>query len=223
MTYLNRKKVQQTNQGSFVGGKPLLPAEVSIPKCRLCGNLETFFFQVALASESAWDGKTVSCFSCIKCANREFLIPEMLNMPLRGCNIPKAFLTSYQRNFSFLVFSSEAAQLVKDYEEQVEFFVLQRTELPGDFGKVGGIPNWTTEDETPSVYDSDTPMVYLFELSPGLEFNIVRNAPAQVELDLVGSPSPSPMGVYQLFLGNAIYLFGTTGDESFIYAITQVG
>ena len=160
----------------------------------------------------------------MRCADDRFLIPEMLDDQRRGCNIPAGFLDSYERNFAFLVFSTADLRVVDNYHEHVAFFALhmQRDSAPRDFGKIGGAPSWILDDESPATYDSTVPMVFLMELMPALHFTKVQGAPPQVELDLLGRPSLSPLEYYQLFLGNATYLFGTSVGVPRVYAITQV-
>jgi hypothetical protein len=224
MWYLNRKEETQTSQTSFVGGRPSLPSGVDLPICALCGERQTFMFQVAFPHGSDWAERTLACFSCMRCADENFLIPEMLSSHRSGANIPAGFLTSYQRNFAFLVFPTANSKLVSNYVQEVAFHALEfsKTAGPARFGKIGGAPNWVLEDEAPGTYDASVPMVFLMELESNVQFSIVDGAPPQMELDLLGNPSPSPLGYYQLFLGNALYLFGTSDGDPLVYAITQV-
>ncbi|QDV88492.1 hypothetical protein TBK1r_75250 [Stieleria magnilauensis] len=180
-------------------------------------------FQVAFPDVCVWERMTLACFVCMRCADERFLIPEMLREHQRGADIPGGFLSLYQRNFRFIVFPTLQAQKVDDYVEETEFYSLQFSDNSDrfDFGKIGGKPSWLLEDETPATYDSSTPMEFLMELVPGLQFSVVDGASPQVELDIFGMPSPSPLEYYQLFLGNSIYLFGTKDGEPLVYAITQ--
>jgi len=224
MWKLSRKSESQGEQASYIGGKPSLPAGTTIPVCKLCGQVETFMFQVAFPSGADWSGRTLGCFACMKCADENFLIPEMLNTQLHGADVPAGFLNSYQRNFAFLVFPTEDGRIVEDYDEQVAFVALEVSANagPGDFGKIGGSPDWVLDDESPATYDSSAPMVFLLQVTPGIQFNIVDGAAPQIELDIFGKPAPSPLDYYQLFLGNALYLFGTSAGSPLVYAITQV-
>lgn len=224
MLNLSIRNASQGSQQSYIGGKPSVPAGTKLPDCKLCGQAQTFMFQVAFPSGTDWVGKTLSCFACMKCVDERFLIPEMLDNHSRGCDIPDGFLTTYDKNFAFLVFSTSDAIMIEDYEEEVAFFALETVSesTHGDFGKIGGIPDWVLEDESPATYASTTPMVFLLELMPCIQFIKVEGARPQMELDIFGNPSPSPLGYYQLFLGNTTYLFGTMGNDSLVYAITQV-
>lgn len=224
MWKLSRKNESQDGQSSYVGGKPSIPAEVSIPTCRLCEQKQTFIFQVAFPPKSDWHGRSLACFACMRCADENFLIPEMLSNHLQGHDIPGGFLDLYQKNFAFLVFPTDDARMLESYDEQVAFSALDVTpgHEVGDFAKIGGAPDWMLDDESPATYDSNVPMVFLIQLVPGLQFDIVDGAPPQTELDIMGNPSPSPLGHYQLFLGNTIYMFGTTVGDPLVYAITQI-
>jgi hypothetical protein len=224
MWTLSRRCEPQDGQRSYIGGKPSLPPRVKVPVCGLCGQDQTFMFQVAFPSGAEWNGRTLSCFSCTRCADRRFLIPVMLEDQRRGFNIPAQFLKSYGINFTFLVFPTDKAVIAHDYTEQVSFSALQmkRGSKPGDFGKIGGVPDWILEDESPATYNSKIPMLFLLELKPSLLFPMAEGALPQVKLNLFGHPAPSRLDHYKLFLGNAIYFFGTSRGKPIVYAVTQV-
>jgi hypothetical protein len=222
MRYLKRKREAQADQSSFVGGKPHLPEEQSIPTCELCGNSQSFMFQVAFPLDEIWGGRSIAVFFCVHCADEDFLVPEMLPDHLHECLIPDGFLTSYQRNFAFLVFPTAEAMIVRNYEEQVAFRAIEFVENRADaeFGKIGGSPEWELENEAPASYGA-VAMEFLLQLTQGLEFDRIPGTRPQVDLDLSGRPVHSPRDCYQLFLGNAVYLFGTASGEPLVYAITQ--
>ena len=154
MRYLKRKRESQADQSSFVGGKPHLPEEQSIPTCELCGNSQSFMFQVAFPLNEIWGGRSIAVFFCVHCADEDFFSPEMLPDHLHECLIPDGFLTSYQRNFAFLVFPTAEAMIVRNYEEQVAFRAIEFVENRADaeFGKIGGSPEWELENEAPASY-----------------------------------------------------------------------
>ena len=211
-------------EDSFVGGKPKLPASMPIPQCSLCGADQTFFFQVAFPADHAWTERSLAVFACTSCADRNHLIPEMLPGALSGANIPATFLSMYQRNFRFEVFSTSAGRTAGDYEERIKFrgIRLERGNGPS-IGQVGGMPIWVLEDESPRTYDSTTRMSFLLQVSSGIEFETVQGAPPQMEVGLTGDPEPSPYDFYELFIGNTIYLFGTDSPTvHVVYALTQV-
>jgi len=226
--FLLRRDEQEIEQAevhtSFTGGRPALPASESVPACKLCGTEQVFFLQVAFPA-GPWAGRSLAVFACVACASEEHLIPEMLTDRLRGIDIPGGFLEAYQRNFRFLVFPTDTAQVRKEYQPKVKFFsfLLVSAEDPTTPGnKIGGEPNWLLENEAPGSYAGSYSPVFLLQLEQGLEFETVEGAPRQIELGLDGKPKPTRRSTYELFLANALYLFGFEADHPFVYAITQV-
>jgi hypothetical protein len=215
---------EQKEQFSFLGGRPRLPADCLWPVCDLCHSQQTFFFQLAVPNGEFWEGNTVAAFACTKCAHEDYLIPPMLPRPLKGADIPENFLEEYQRNFSFMVFPTKHGVDRTDHNASVQFSEIQmkREDETGNFGKLGGSPDWLLEDESPKTYSGKIPMKFLVEIAPNVVFRRTVHSEPQVELDLLGNPSPSPLDCYQLFLGNALYLFGTDGGRPEVYALTQV-
>jgi hypothetical protein len=211
---------------SFLGGKPVLPVGQEIPECVLCGASQTFMFQVAFPIGHPWGGHSLAVFACTSCAQEGYFIPKMLDCALRGADIPKAFLESYQRNFKFIAFRTEEGVIRSNYVEKVDcqLLMLKACDDPNFKGtKIGGCPNWLLDDETPATYDTTCRMVFLMQLEQGMKFKLKAGAPHQIELSLNRKPVSSPFDYYQLFLGNALFLFGTEQPENgLVYAITQV-
>lgn len=217
---------QSAQDRVFLGGSPLLPPELEIPCCFLCGSPMAFFFQVQFPPQHVWSGSTLAVFACISCADEDWLIPEMLTGALSGASIPEGFLEDYQRNFRFLVFDGHSAVLREDYSQKVAFRRLElapKGAIEDGSSKVGGEPTWLLEDEAPSNYAGRVPMGFLLQLEPGLAFETVPGAPVQMTLGLDGRATLADRSSYELFLGNALYLFGTD-DASLrlVYAVTQV-
>lgn len=215
---------QTEDDTCYIGGKPRLPINVEIPKCSLCGTRQTFFFQVAFPDDHKWKGFTMAVFECTSCAHENFLIPEMLNGKLFGANIPRNFLSTYQKNFRFEVFKTNSSQVVNDYPECIKFIRIKFDGGNGPIlGHIGGTPIWILEDESPGTYDSGTPMHFLLQVNHGFEFETLKGVQPQIELGLTGDPEPSPYDFYQLFIKNEIYFFGTDSRNlHLVYALTQV-
>lgn len=225
--------VLKANQGaeprtdSFVGGHPHLPAAAAVPICQLCGEVQTFFFQVAFPTSHSWSGRSLAVFACTSCADENHFIPEMLTGPLAGAEIPAGFLERYQTNFRLAVFPTHGTVERLDVDARVEPFDLscesgaQGEEFSG-FAWLGGSPSWLLDDEAPGSYEGSREMCFLFQISPQLVFPRAAGAPAQVTLGLDGKPKFSAAESYQLFLGNAIYFFGTATGEPWVYALTQI-
>ena len=218
---------QAEHELCFVGGQPSMPDEMPLPSCGLCGNQQTFFFQVAFPTESPWAGLSLATFECTSCAHEDHLIPRLLT-PLVGADVPKGFLDDYQVNFRFLVFPTRSAVRRTDYKSRVAYrewsLVRPIEQCFGGF-KIGGQPTWELEDETPAVYAGSVQFAFLLQVPVDFHFETVHGAPPQVRLD----PTPTtPNGeqltenYYELFVANALYLFGTTGTtDRLVYAVVQ--
>jgi len=148
----------------------------------------------------------------------------MLGSKLLGADIPGGFLARYQRNFAFIIFPTDRGQIVSGYDESILFseIELEEGDAIGSFGKLGGTPDWVLENESPATYGGSHQMKFLLEVSPNFQFKMTANADPQIELGIMGDPEPSPLDYYQLFIGNALYLFGTNSGDQAVYAITQV-
>jgi hypothetical protein len=159
------------------------------------------------------------------CSGEDRFIPAMLPGPLKGVTIPEEFLCQYQTNFAILVFPTAEGVPRADCAERVEFRSLSTRHSPkmGDFGKLGGIPEWFLEDESPAACANGSSMVFLMQVRLGYEFPKLASATAQMEFAMLdGKMLPSDRNGYQLFLGNALYFFGTTSGVPQVYVITQV-
>ncbi|PWK14455.1 hypothetical protein [Tumebacillus permanentifrigoris] len=217
---------QSRSDTSFIGGVPVLPSDHQIPQCTLCGAEQTFYFQVAFPPEHVWDGLTMAVFACTSCAVRGAFIPEMLTGRLHGVEVPKDFLTNYQTNFRVLVFSTHNGIMRNDYQMKVKFkrIELVRSDDPDvEEHKVGGNPNWILEDETPGSYQGGISMELLLQFLQGYEFEILTEAPRQMELEWLTTSKPSEDLFYKLFIQNQLYFFGTVDqDHPLVYILTQV-
>lgn len=219
------QEIQQSEvHTSFVGGRPALPADEPVIICSLCGTEQVFFFQVAFPAGS-WAGLSLAVFACVACASEEHLIPEMLAGHLRGIDVPEGFLDRYQSNFRLLVFPTATAQARQEYQPKVKFspLILVPTDDPAAYeSKIGGEPTWVLEDESPGSYAGRYRSTFLLQLEQGTQFDTVEGAPRQVELGLDGKPRPAQRSTYELFLANAIYMFGFEAERLLVYVITQV-
>jgi hypothetical protein len=192
-----------------------------LSRCARCRNLLTFFFQVAFAPGHVWHGWSLAVFACTCHEHSDDLIPEMLNVPLRGAVVPREYLRRYQTNFRFITFQGPGV-LRSDYVPRLVFQRIVQTKKFGThFARIGGQPWWRYENEAPSHTDDGTPMEFLMQLDHGAAFQKLPNAPPQVTFGLTG-PEYSEEPTYELFIGNAVYFFGCMNpDERLVYAITQ--
>lgn len=171
---------QSIDLTSFIGGKPLLPEKLQTPSCKLCGNQQTFFLQITFPKDHKWSGLSLAIFACTSCSDEDHLIPEMLKGQLKGINIPDGFLLKYQNNFKFLTFETKNMKLQLDYEEKIRFknlILKPKSKSLGNRSKLGGMPSWLLEDESPSTYNSVTPMFFLMQFKENFQFEKLPKAP----------------------------------------------
>ncbi|MDR6553766.1 hypothetical protein [Paenibacillus qinlingensis] len=219
--------VQDSIIESFIGGRPKLPPTTNVPVCKLCGSQLTFFFQITFPIEHEWGGFTMSVFACTSCFDERYLIPEMINGPLQGVNISDGFLKEYQKNFTILVFKTAESSIVTNYVEKVRYSTIELIEfnqLTTRVDKIGGIPNWYLEDESPATYNNNIPMMFIMQILEDRKFEILEGVPGQVQMDYFsGKLEPSKKRYYELFLANNLYFFGTRDRlNPLVYVLTQI-
>lgn len=215
----------QDREESFIGGLPIMPEDVAIPNCLLCGAQQTFFFQISFPDEHFWEGKTMVFFSCTSCAKKGYFIPKMLEGQLRDAVIPKLFLDDYQINFRTIIYDTSSGSMRYDYQEKIKYrkILLKKIDDPNlKKNKVGGSPNWFLEDESPSTLDDGTPMFFLMQFLEEYRFEINPSAPGQAVLGFDKEVEYSDNNYYELFLGNNIYFFGTHYGQPQVYVFTQI-
>lgn len=217
---------QSPNDLTFVGGKPRIPKDVKIPKCKLCGNDEAFFFQVAFPADHNWGSKTMAVFACISCVDERYFIPPMIQGPLHNALIPEGFLDEYQKNFNILVFLTKEAEIRDDYHEKVLFKNIVMHNVKDNNAshmKLGGKPVWYLDDESPATYGGGEQFSFLMQLPEDLEFEILPGSPSQMKLGFGKQIKPSNKLFYRLFLANYLYFFGVNSNSDCkVYVFTQI-
>jgi hypothetical protein len=217
---------QSELDNSFIGGRPKLPKGEPIPRCRLCDAEQSFFFQVAMPADNIWRGLSVAVFACTSCKDYDYVIPQMLDETVRAAGIPLGFLDAYQVNFRFLVFATADALVRPTYTEKVRFKRLELLPASGAHwgkDKIGGVPDWIQHDESPGTYGPDIPMFFLMQLCEGRTFELLPNAPGQIDLDRNDVPFRAEERSYSLFLGMTMFVFATSAREHpRVYAIAQM-
>ena len=218
--------IQDLDHQSYAGGKPKLPKGTDIPCCRLCGNEQFFFFQLAFPDDHVWEKHSLAVFACMSCANDDYCIPEMLSTTLHNADIPKGFLDNYQVNFALMVFETAQGALLDSYETKVSYKPI--TLAPAldksiNDSRVGGEPVWYLDDEGPATYDEKHNMIFLFQLTERIQFEIEESAPRQAVVGISGENESSKNAYYDLFLENFIYFFGVdVEDKKLVYVLTQI-
>ena len=141
--------------------------------------------------------------------------------------LPENFLKEYQENFRFLVFETVLGKITHNYSEKIKYKPLHLRLVDDPYAsgskKIGGVPNWLLEDETPRNYAGKYDLCFLLQLESGTQFDILESAPPQMELGLKGNPEPSPNRSYQMFNGNQIFWFGVQDRKNpLVYVLTQI-
>jgi hypothetical protein len=202
---------------SFIGGRPLLSRSAEIPTCSICSARMCFYFQVALPVGHRWQHMVLAMFHCISCCSEDTLIPEMLNSPLNGAEIPQGFLKRYQANFRIVTSDAATAEVRSDYDP-----LIPNIPVSPSLWRIGAAPQWLLGDETPGSYAPFKEPVFLFQVPHGMTFPRLSDAPDQMTLDLTGQAVAAERDYYELFLGNAAYFFGFgTPAAEHVYVVTQ--
>lgn len=213
----------------FIGGKPLLPPGLSIPICKVCNSKQIFFFHLNLSQIETFEGKAISVFSCTTCCTPENLIPSLPLGPLKGAAISSLYLTSYQVNFSALIFNVDEGIEMEAYSESILYKEIKMDAVGNltvgnkSFGKIGGSPVWLLGDEIPGLCDGKYKFEFLFQLHAKYRFETSNLAPRQLKLGLSGEPEHREHPYYDIFIGNVFYAFGVhVKDSGLVYFIPQV-
>lgn len=216
INYLVRENKSQTNEiNSFIGGKPKLPPNMEIPKCKVCGEELTFLFQIAFPKEHSWHGKSMAVFMCIYNDETHDLIPqivvpegfdEKLNRLI--INVDKSFLDEYEKFFSVKIYDTKDGIIAKNYNEQTAYKELtveySNEETTDETFVVAGKPIWIMGvDETPQSICNDTDVQLLFQIKEQYIFEKLEDAPEQIDAD------DETIG-YDLFVANRIYFWGNS-------------
>ena len=208
---------QTEEEDTFLGGKPKLPPDVSLPSCRLCGKELAFFFQVAFPQGHKWEGKSMAVFYCVEEWHDRYCIPELPDGPsLNKVDVTADFLNQYQRNFRVLVFDTAKAVLVEGYQEKVAFRSMAITqEDKTDSGwdmVIEGRPVWIMgQAERPASVAGDKKPVLLLQVREDFKFPILPDAPREAAPFF--PTKVSPFLWYSLFARDRIYFWGGQGQE----------
>ena len=218
---------QDHDFSSFIGGKPKVPSDFRVPNCTFCGSEQTFFFQVMFPEHHAWSGRIMAVFNCTSCWHQDHLIPEMLSGELKNAIVPEFYLNDYQKNFFVYVFENQGIEVLETYIPKLRFapIILENNDdSQYDGHKLGGIPDWYLENESPLKTDTGYLFTFLMQFREGVEFQKLPGAPGQLKMNyFTGEAASSNSDTYQLFLGNSLYFYGATTEEGpKVYIITQI-
>lgn len=230
--------MQNERDTSFIGGLPRIPEHMALPKCQVCGEPLTFFFQVDFPAGHIWAGKTLAMFACIHSAenHQDQVIPQFPKVPqLQDCDLPQGFLEeNYQDIFRVLIFPTEEGVMRSDYQEQAIFRSIEWKPTKKKSKKIpillAGEPMWLMHKEHPATYAGKYKMHLILQMAEDFDFEHLPSAPKEHEPDYFCSfedsealisgkldpkeikPKSKPRKTddYTLFCSfNRIYLFGT--------------
>ncbi|MFJ2710766.1 hypothetical protein ACIOZM_07715 [Pseudomonas sp. NPDC087346] len=208
---------------SYIGGCPVLPPGLQIPKGEN-GIPLTFFFTIQFPASHEFTGYTLSFFSATSEFNEKFTIPEMLNTDLKNAAIPSGFLRTYQKYFKAYLFKTDTAEKSNTQISPIklQYLDFSRQEHGEVFGWAGRPPEWVLEDEAPSTYEGKD-LSFLLQVRGEQAFEIIDSAPAQKEMNIFGGEKDRKKRDYFFFNQNEVYFFGTTSlkYDNNIYIITQ--
>ena len=117
---IEESSIQEKKSLMHIGGKPNIYLPEGLPLCKLCKEMETFFFQLHFPSNHVWESRVMAIFQCTSCYNEDYVIPEMLDGTLKNINIPLNFLEDYQHNFNIVISDECKCTLQNNYKEKNE-------------------------------------------------------------------------------------------------------
>jgi hypothetical protein len=211
---------QIADNRSHIGGFPILPSQINLPSCKICGFPMTFFFQVEFPRKHIWQGKNMSVFACTQSSRIECQLLNLRNntnfdIPTE---IPNGFLETYQTNFRTIVFeTTDLSEMRTDYIPvlRYESLVLKRLSYAKSRkSKVGGLPAWFSFDQTPSGYEGHK-VEFLMQIEARWQFAKLDIAPFQAKVDWL-SGGYWENGLYDLFSGTALLFFGTSHSKVYL-------
>ena len=224
-TYIKIGNGVQSNEIlSFIGGVPRLEPGQDIPICELCGNSQTFFLVIAFPNEHAWHDLSLSLFQCTSCSNEDYLIPHLPTPLEKAIVMENIVLNKNRKNYSILISVTKKAILSKTYVEKIIFrpLIFAKGTIDNPFFLLGGKPKWLLSDESPLSIDKTQP-IFLFQLPIDIEYEVIDSAPGQIELAYFSEEKTeeSKDRFYNLFIGNALYLFGSNTEKKLVYPLVQ--
>lgn len=219
--YISYSSSQELSS-SYIGGKPMLPDGVQIPKHPKTKSQMTFFFQILMPDTHEWAGQLISIFCVTDDYDPENIIPEMIEYNRSNYDVRSDCQQFNQNYFKVIVSDFKSCKVKDEYKEIIEYKpLIFRSEADNAFSFIGGTPNWIIEDESPTTLDGKK-IDFLFQTSTDLYFSKLSCAPKQKIEDFEKSSGirDSYIDDYSLFAGNAIYFFGEKTTKR-VYMVLQ--
>ncbi len=213
------------NPFSYVGGKPMLPKDVSIPVHPKLNTPLTFYFQIAFPEFHAWYGKLLSVFYVTDDYISGEMTPEMITYNEKNYDVSSKFIESSQKLFKVMVSNVNEVVLYEDYLPVVELNYLDfevGNQVFDYFGMIDSKPLWLLEDESPATLDSELDFSFLFQTNLDIDFKRTSLSPRQKieDYENIGKIRDSFSNHYSLFGGNSIFFFGVK-EKNIVYLVIQ--
>ena len=196
---------------NFIGGRPKIPPDVELPRCRLCDAIQTFFFQVAFPERHLWAGESLAVFQCTSCYDGRYLVPMTgPNFLLPGETVPDGVLETNQVNFRLLTFPTDSGVVRESYAPKVQFVPLLLNSGRSEFktrSRIGGKPNWVNGDRGPGNY-MGKPLDFLMQWEEYFNFLTLPGTPPRAHPSRLTNPLLSVSKYFDLFSGCELYFFG---------------
>lgn len=217
-------KTKQDNSTSFIGGKPRIPKDEPLPRCKVCGEPLTFFFQIAFPKKHMWTGKSIAFFYCICSYHRhdakQQFPPYITATESDLFKIPNGEINpeTYQTLFRAVFFDTTDGVLREDYTEKVAYQRIDWKSSRISKRKVpiiiGGDAIWSSQygKERPVSYEGK-PMMLVLQVADYFNFEKLPDAPPEMsETYKENNPfEPRKENDYTFFYDfNRVYLWGTS-------------
>lgn len=214
----------------YAGGLPRLPAGVPLPRCTVCDNPQVFFFSVAFPDDGPWAGRSLAVFECGSCWRDHAKIPDAwpgaAPVVRRTIHLFNGYLEAYQHFFRFVVAPTARSVLRTDYRPILEFerwSIAPEADPTFPGTKLLGTPTFPPREGVTSATYHGHPLVFLMQLAAGETFRPLAGAPPKetMERDALRKigQEPDPAEPWQLFMGTALWMFGTIDDDPLIWAV----
>lgn len=157
-------------------------------------------------------------------ASEDYIVPKMSTVDMFPEFISEQNIKDQQIGYKTIISSK------KHSESEIQSVLIPRFIYEVDdkmdsfaFGKMGPLPTWKADDETPPAGPKGPPR-FLFQISEGFMFETRATAPRQKVIDYFSDDMVSFRNEpkYQLFAGNEIYFFAyQIGEHHLPFIVVQ--
>lgn len=217
---------------SFIGGKPCIPADISLPICKVCGEPLTFFFQVAFPKGHMWEGKSLAFFFCTstyyKHDAHEWFPPILLASDGEDVSFKELEPNNYQTLFRVYFFDTKDGVLREDYHEKVMYYRIDWKPGRRRDKKIpiilAGEPIWMNnfQRERPKSCGGEN-MELVLQVADYFNFEKYPDAPPEMKKSYIANENsfqPREENNYTLFCDfNRVFLWGTNDKEEPVFGI----